>query len=53
MEYNEFYCHFTQIRIEPFLVHSMTFKGFEVTGANQELSLHTYVTQDLAMRQIS
>ena len=53
MEYNEFYCHLKQIKIGPFLVHSTTFKGLEVTGANQELSLNICVTQDLAMRQIS
>lgn len=35
------------------LVYTMSFKSFEATGANQGLSLTTYVTQDLAMRQIS
>ena len=44
---------FAQIRIGPILVYTSSFKSFEETGANQELSFPTHVTQHLAMRQIS
>ena len=49
----KFYWYFTQIKIGPILVYTRSFKSFELTGANQESSFPTHVTQHLAMRQIS
>ena len=51
--YIKFYWHFTQTKIGPILVYTRSFKSFALTGANQELSFPTHVTQHLAVRKIS